>query len=151
VTARAPGDSTRNGGRSRRDQRPYRTALLALNQPIEGMAVTPSGDGYWMVASDGGIFSFGDADFYGSEGGRVIDSPVVGLAATGDGGGYWETTRDGSVYAFGDATGGDPNQIDLGGLLTTGIVSTPTGYGYWLVDLSGGIHPFGDAQLFPPG
>ena len=29
------------------------------------MAATPSGHGYWLVASDGGIFSFGDAHFYG--------------------------------------------------------------------------------------
>ncbi len=39
-----------------------------LNQPIVGMATTPSGGGYWMVATDGGIFSYGDAPFYGSTG-----------------------------------------------------------------------------------
>jgi hypothetical protein len=32
------------------------------------MAVTPNGGGYWLVASDGGVFSFGNAQFYGSEG-----------------------------------------------------------------------------------
>jgi len=32
-----------------------------LNKPIVGMAATPDGNGYWMVASDGGIFAFGDA------------------------------------------------------------------------------------------
>jgi hypothetical protein len=37
-----------------------------LNKPIVGMAATPSGNGYWLVASDGGIFSFGDAVFRGS-------------------------------------------------------------------------------------
>ena len=36
--------------------------------PVVGMAATPSGHGYWLVASDGGIFSFGDAPFYGSTG-----------------------------------------------------------------------------------
>ncbi len=40
-----------------------------LNQPIVGMATTPSDGGYWMVATDGGIFSYGDANFYGSTGG----------------------------------------------------------------------------------
>jgi hypothetical protein len=39
-----------------------------LNQPIVGMAAVPGGGGYWEVASDGGIFSFGDAQFYGSLG-----------------------------------------------------------------------------------
>ena len=33
------------------------------------MAPTPSGNGYWLVASDGGIFTFGDATFHGSTGG----------------------------------------------------------------------------------
>ncbi len=33
------------------------------------MAATPDGRGYWLVASDGGIFTFGDAPFYGSAGG----------------------------------------------------------------------------------
>ena len=40
------------------------------SQPaIVGMALTPSGNGYWLVASDGGIFSYGDAKFAGSMGG----------------------------------------------------------------------------------
>ena len=46
-----------------------RWAASPLNQPIVGMAATPDGGGYWEVASDGGIFSFG-APFYGSRGGR---------------------------------------------------------------------------------
>ena len=33
------------------------------------MATTPSGLGYWLVGSDGGIFGFGDATFHGSYGG----------------------------------------------------------------------------------
>ena len=32
------------------------------------MAATPDGGGYWLVASDGGIFAFGDAGFHGSAG-----------------------------------------------------------------------------------
>ena len=37
------------------------TGAIHLNQPIVGMAATPDGGGYWLVASDGGIFTFGDA------------------------------------------------------------------------------------------
>jgi hypothetical protein len=37
--------------------------------------------GYWLVASDGGIFTFGDAGFYGSEGGHVLNKPIVGMTA----------------------------------------------------------------------
>jgi hypothetical protein len=44
------------------------------------MAPTPSGLGYWEVASDGGIFTFGDAQFLGSMGGQHLNAPVVGMA-----------------------------------------------------------------------
>jgi hypothetical protein len=45
-----------------------------------GMASTPDGAGYWLVAKDGGIFSFGDAPFAGSMGGMPLNQPVVGMA-----------------------------------------------------------------------
>jgi hypothetical protein len=54
-----------------------------LNQPIVGMATAPDGAGYWLVAADGGVFSFGDAPFLGSMGGQHLGSPVVGIAAAG--------------------------------------------------------------------
>ena len=49
------------------------------------MAATPDGKGYWLVASDGGIFTFGDARFFGSTGGVHLNQPIVGMAATPDG------------------------------------------------------------------
>ncbi len=42
------------------------------------MAATPDGSGYWLVASDGGVFAFGDAHFDGSTGGLTLNKPVVG-------------------------------------------------------------------------
>jgi hypothetical protein len=39
---------------------------VSLAKPIVGMALTPSKNGYWMVASDGGMFAFGDARFLGT-------------------------------------------------------------------------------------
>ena len=36
--------------------------------------------GYLLVASDGGVFSFGDAKFYGSLGSRHLNRPIVGIA-----------------------------------------------------------------------
>ena len=78
--------------------------------------------GYWLVGSDGGVFSFGDASFHGSMGGQALDAPIVGIAAgpivlggatTGSGrtganaaafsAGYWEVAADGGVFAFGSA------------------------------------------------
>ena len=46
------------------------------------MAATASGDGYWFVAADGGVFSFGDAGFFGSAGAMGLNSPIVGMVAT---------------------------------------------------------------------
>ena len=67
------------------------------------MAATPDGHGYWLVASDGGIFSFGDAQFYGSTGAIRLNKPIVGMAATPDGTGYWLMASDGGIFSFGDA------------------------------------------------
>ena len=41
------------------------------------MAATPSGTGYWLVAADGGIFTFGYAPFVGSAAGAPLDAPIV--------------------------------------------------------------------------
>ena len=40
-------------------------------RPIVGMIRTRSGHGYWLIARDGGVFSFGDAPFLGSTGARA--------------------------------------------------------------------------------
>lgn len=34
--------------------------------PITGIAITPTGNGYVLVAADGGVFAFGDAKFFGN-------------------------------------------------------------------------------------
>ena len=62
---------------------------VALQGPILDSVATPSGHGYWMVGSDGGIFSFGDAVFYGSMGGQRLNKPVTSMAPDPDGSGYW--------------------------------------------------------------
>jgi hypothetical protein len=49
-----------------------------LNRPIVGLAATADGRGYWMVASDGGVFAFGDAHFYGSDVAQHLKA-VVGI------------------------------------------------------------------------
>src|SRR5882724_230694 len=51
-----------------------------------GTAAAASPSGYWMVASDGGIFSFGDAKFYGSTGARPPPPPGGGWVGVGGGG-----------------------------------------------------------------
>ena len=63
----------------------------------------PAGDGYYLVASDGGIFNYGSAQFYGSMGGKHLNKPIVGMAVTGDGGGYWLVASNRGIFSFGDA------------------------------------------------
>ena len=75
------------------------------------------------MASDGGIFAFGDAAFHGSMGGQPLTRPVVGIASTPDGQGYWEVASDGGIFAFGDAafygsTGGRPLTRPVVGMST---------------------------------
>ena len=73
-----------------------------LNKPIVGMAALPSGRGYWLVASDGGIFAFGKTAFLGSTGDLTLVSPVVGIAPSATGDGYVLVASDGGLFAFGD-------------------------------------------------
>ena len=80
-----------------------RTATANLNAPVVGIAPTRDGGGYWEVASDGGLFAFGDAAYYGSMGGQHLNQPIVGIAATPSGHGYWEVASDGGLFSFGDA------------------------------------------------
>ena len=43
----------------------------------------PGAQGYWMAASDGGIFNYGTGSpFKGSAGSLHLNKPVVGGAAT---------------------------------------------------------------------
>jgi len=61
------------------------------------------GSGYRFVASDGGVFSFGDANFFGSMGGTPLNRPVVGMATTPSTNGYWLVASDCGIFSFGDA------------------------------------------------
>ncbi len=110
----------------------------------------PSGgvDGYWAEGNDGGIFSFGAAQFYGSTGAMRLNKPVVGMAATPDGRGYWLVATDGGIFCFGDAAFyGSTGAIRLNKPVV-GMASTPDGRGYWLVASDGGIFTFGDAAFY---
>jgi hypothetical protein len=111
-----------------------------------GMACTPNGKGYWICASDGCVFRFGDAKFYGSMRGKHLPKPVVGMAALPTGDGYWLVTADGAVFAFGAAQ-------DLGSLSgktldfpIVGMASTQSGKGYWLAGKGGSVFAFGDGK-----
>jgi hypothetical protein len=116
-------------------------------EPSFGVSSAVASQGYWLVASDGGIFAYGDAAFEGSHGGSPLNKPIVGMASSPDGGGYWLVASDGGIFAYGDAAfegshGGSPLNMPI-----VGMASTPDGGGYWLVASDGGIFAYGDAAF----
>ena len=118
------------------------------NAPIVGMAATPDGDGYWLVASDGGIFSYGSAQFHGSTGSLQLNAPIVGMAAAPGGGGYWLVARDGGIFNYGSAGFfGSAGSLHLNAPIV-GMAPTRDGGGYWLVASDGGIFSYGDARFW---
>jgi peptidoglycan hydrolase-like protein with peptidoglycan-binding domain len=124
------------------------TAPLQVAHPLVGMAAHPSGDGYWLVARDGGVFTFGTASFHGSTGAMRLNQPIVGMAATPTGGGYWLVASDGGVFAFGDAAFyGSTGAMRLNQPVV-GMAAHPSGRGYWLVARDGGVFAFGAAGFF---
>jgi len=74
-----------------------------INHPAVAIVPTHSGIGYYIIASDGGVFTFGDAQFFGSMGGQNLAAPIANAALTPSGLGYWLLGADGGVFAFGDA------------------------------------------------
>lgn len=119
---------------------------------------TSTSHGYWLVGSDGGIFTFGSAQFHGSTGSLRLQRPVVGIVPTADRGGYWLDASDGGVFAFGDsgfygsvpglglhpAGSGMPNSLDAP---IVGMVPSADGGGYFMVASDGGVFAFGDARF----
>jgi hypothetical protein len=102
--------------------------------------------GYWLVALDGGIFTF-SSPYDGSTGAMVLNRPIVGMAPTVDAGGYWLVASDGGIFSFGDAKFyGSTGNLALNRPIV-GMAATPTGHGYWLVASDGGIFSFGDAKF----
>jgi hypothetical protein len=122
---------------------------LAISASVPALPVSPTdGNGYWLAASDGGIFAFGGSQFFGSTGNQHLNKRIVAMASTPDGKGYWLAASDGGIFAFGDATffGSTGNQHLNQPIVA--MASTPDGRGYWLAASDGGIFAFGDATFF---
>jgi hypothetical protein len=137
---------------------------ITLQRPVVGIVPTRDRGGYWLDASDGGVFSFGDTQFYGSIPGlglnparsgkpNSLNAPIVGMVPSHDQGGYFMVASDGGVFAFGDAhfAGSCPG---IGGCSGAAVAVMPddSGNGYWLVTAAGYVYTFGDApNLGAPG
>jgi len=128
-----------------------------LQSPIAGIAPTADNGGYWLVATDGGVFAYGDASYVGSlpadgvgpvgaSSGHHLSAPIVGIVPTPDGKGYLMVAKDGGVFAFGDAHF-EGSCANIGGCNAPAVAVVPdaTGAGYWLLLSNCDMVPFGDA------
>jgi len=117
---------------------------LRLPVRITGAAPVPGGGGYWEVAADGNVFSYGTtAGAFGGTGGLPLNQPILAIAATSTGKGYWLFSRDGGVFTFGDARFyGSAASLALRQPIM-GVTTSPSGNGYRLVARDGGVFTFG--------
>ena len=114
--------------------------------PVVPTTDSCGGQGYYLFASDGGVFNYGASAYYGSMGGTRLNSPIVGGATTPTGRGYLLFAADGGVFAFGDARyAGSMAGTPLNAPIVAGA-ATPTGRGYHLFAADGGVFAFGDAR-----
>ena len=117
-------------------------AGVTLNGPVRRLEPAPTGLGYWLLASDGGIFTFG-VPFFGSAGARPPNAAVISMASTATGGGYMMVTARGEVIAFGDAKSqGDTKALQLAAPVIS-LALGASGRGYWLYAQDGGVFSFG--------
>ena len=118
----------------------------------------PASHGYWLVGSDGGIFTKGSAQFHGSAGSLHLQRPIVGIVPTKDDGGYWLDASDGGVFSYGDTQfhgsipglGIHPYGSGLPDSLNApivGMVPSADEGGYFMVGSDGGVFAFGDAKF----
>ncbi|HSZ36916.1 MAG TPA: Ig-like domain-containing protein [Acidimicrobiales bacterium] len=125
------------------------TLTQLVGTPIAVSVLTPpsAAQGYWLVARDGGIFSY-DRPFFGSTGGIALNKPIVGMATTNDEKGYWMVAADGGVFAFGDAPylGSLPSRgVNVSNIVA--MVSDPSTDGYYLIGSDGSVWNFNAPQL----
>jgi hypothetical protein len=128
--------------------------------------VTPAGaqpssnggpGGYWMLGADGGVYTFGDARYFGSPSQNHtftcdVNNPdgcdyPVSMAPTGDG--YEIITTQGHLYPYGNAPtfGHFPAPNALPGPIVF-LDSTGSGQGLWAIDSTGCVYTVGDAHFF---
>jgi hypothetical protein len=110
------------------------------------MSPTSTGHGYFLLGSDGGVFTFGDARFRGSTGSMHLAAPVISMATAPSGAGYWLIAKDGGVFSFGvPFYGSIPGTGKCRPPLGMQIRPTLTGKGYFVLGADGSVWAFGDA------
>jgi hypothetical protein len=120
----------------------------SLEPPPPPPPPPPPRSGYWMVGADGNVYAFGDAQYLGSAGGRLVpNETAVDIEPTPDFNGYWILANSGRVFAYGSATkqSGGPTSFPLpNGERFTSISARPGG-GYWTFTDRGRVFAHGSA------
>ncbi len=109
---------------------------------------TKSGNGYWVVNSDSGVFSYGSAQYYGNTMALRLNQPLINGESLSSGLGYWLLALDGGIFSFGAAQFyGSTGNLKLNQPIN-GMERTDNDGGYWLVAYDGGVFSFGNAPFF---
>ena len=106
----------------------------------------PPSAGYHVLTSDGTVYAFNKAPWFGSFGAAAAHTTAVSIGERS--GGYWVLAGDGSVHPFGAAT----SRGSLAGKALNAapfqLAPTPSGGGYWIVAFDGGVFSYGDATFY---
>jgi hypothetical protein len=125
---------------------------MRLNARVLDLATTRSGNGYWFVAADGGVFSFGDARFHGSTGAMRLAAPVTSMASSSDGRGYWLVASDGGIFAFDVPYEGSlpalRGVLPVSNAPTVRMRALRSSDGYYVLTSDGAVATFGTAKYF---
>ncbi|MBW3555897.1 MAG: N-acetylmuramoyl-L-alanine amidase [Actinobacteria bacterium] len=102
--------------------------------------------GYWVLARNSSLYTFGDAPFLGGPG--ISPAPTNSIAPTRTGLGYWILSANGRVTPYGDAGFyGSTESMRLNAPAVR-LEPTSSGRGYWIQAADGGIFAFGDAGFY---
>ena len=124
------------------------TSLNGATGQWTALASSPTGNGFLVTSTNGGVMGCGDAVSFGGPVTESLNQPIVAIAATPDGKGYWLAAADGGVFSYGDATFyGSMGGVSINAPVV-GIAATPDGKGYWLAAADGGVFSFGDAAFY---
>jgi hypothetical protein len=110
----------------------------------------PTGDGYWLLSQDGGLWAFGGYASFGNLRVSPYGGPYVDLVASRDRDGYYMLSARGGVFAFGNSRffGAVPAGALRGTESAVSVSMTPDGAGYWIFTTDGRVFPFGSAESF---
>ena len=98
--------------------------------------------GYWLLTSQGLLYSYGGAGDYGCACGNA----AISIAVTPDSSGYWILDTSSQVHGFGQVPQ-ISTQVQSSSPLVA-IASTCDGLGFWLASSSGQVFPQGDAVSY---